>query len=170
MSGSGGFEVPMLADAGSTVMRAAYEGEPEAVTRVLASIRSFVVRYCRARIGRRDGSFAPADEIAQEVCLSVLAGLRVFLTRDTPFLAFVYGVARRKVAERFPGRPSFPGASGEPISRLLLVLPENQQEIVVLRVIVGLSVEETSEAVESSPAAVRLAQHRALAQLRNIAD
>jgi RNA polymerase sigma-70 factor (ECF subfamily) len=170
MSGSGGFEVPVPTDAGSTVMRAAYEGEPEAVAQVLASIRSFVVRYCRARLGRRDGSFAPADEIAQEVCLSVLAGLRGYLTGSAPFLAFVYGVARRKVSERFPGRPPFPGAPGDPVSRLLLVLPESQQEIVVLRVIVGLSVDETADAVESSPAAVRIAQHRALAQLRNIAD
>jgi RNA polymerase sigma-70 factor, ECF subfamily len=36
----------------------------------------------------------------------------------------------------------------------------------ILRVVVGLSAEETAEAVGSSPGAVRVAQHRALARLR----
>ena len=45
-------------------------------------------------------------------------------------------------------------------------LPEKQREILVLRVVVGLSAEETAEAVGSTPGAVRVAQHRALARLR----
>jgi RNA polymerase sigma-70 factor, ECF subfamily len=36
----------------------------------------------------------------------------------------------------------------------------------MLRVVVGLSAEETAEAVESTPGAVRVAQHRALFHLR----
>jgi RNA polymerase sigma-70 factor (ECF subfamily) len=36
----------------------------------------------------------------------------------------------------------------------------------LLRVVVGLSAEETAEAVGSTPGAVRVAQHRALARLR----
>jgi RNA polymerase sigma-70 factor (ECF subfamily) len=170
MSSSGGFEVQVLKDAESNRMRAPFDGDPEAVRQVLAAIRPFVVRYCRARIGRQEGSFAPADEVAQEVCLSVLAYSRSYLVQDRPFLAFVYDIARRTVAEAFPGPPAFSGEVNEPISRLLRVLPENQQEIVVLRVVAGLSVEETADAVASSPSAVRLDQHRALAQLRTIAD
>ncbi|MGE3254605.1 sigma-70 family RNA polymerase sigma factor, partial [Pseudonocardia sp.] len=52
------------------------------------------------------------------------------------------------------------------MSRLLDTLPEKQREILVLRVVVGLSAEETAEAVGSTPGAVRVAQHRALARLR----
>jgi RNA polymerase sigma-70 factor (ECF subfamily) len=52
------------------------------------------------------------------------------------------------------------------MSRLLEQLPEKQREIIVLRVVVGLSAEETAEAVGSTPGAVRVAQHRALARLR----
>ena len=44
--------------------------------------------------------------------------------------------------------------------------PEKQREILVLRVVVGLSAEETAEAVGSTPGAVRVAQHRALGRLR----
>lgn len=49
---------------------------------------------------------------------------------------------------------------------LLDVLPDKQRDIVLLRVVVGLSAEETAEAVGSTPGAVRVAQHRALARLR----
>ena len=55
---------------------------------------------------------------------------------------------------------------GERMAKLLRVLPEKQREIVVLRVVVGLSAEETAAAVGSTPGAVRVAQHRALTQLR----
>jgi RNA polymerase sigma-70 factor (ECF subfamily) len=54
----------------------------------------------------------------------------------------------------------------EQMSRLLDQLPEKQREIIVLRVVVGLSAEETADAVGSTPGAVRVAQHRALARLR----
>jgi RNA polymerase sigma-70 factor (ECF subfamily) len=49
---------------------------------------------------------------------------------------------------------------------LLRVLPAKQREILVLRVVVGLSAEETADAVGSTPGAVRVAQHRALSRLR----
>jgi RNA polymerase sigma-70 factor (ECF subfamily) len=52
------------------------------------------------------------------------------------------------------------------MAELLKVLPAKQREIVVLRVVVGLSAEETAEAVGSTPGAVRVAQHRALIRLR----
>jgi RNA polymerase sigma-70 factor (ECF subfamily) len=106
-----------------------------------------------------------------------------------PFLAFVYGIAAHKVAdahraagrnraeptEDIPERPTFEAGpeqmmlnveSSARMSELLAVLPEKQREILVLRVVVGLSAEETAEAVGSSPGAVRVAQHRALTRLR----
>ncbi|HWN28280.1 MAG TPA: sigma factor-like helix-turn-helix DNA-binding protein, partial [Actinomycetospora sp.] len=51
---------------------------------------------------------------------------------------------------------------------LLAQLPAKQREILVLRVVVGLSAEETALAVGSTPGAVRVAQHRAVAKLRGV--
>jgi RNA polymerase sigma-70 factor (ECF subfamily) len=50
------------------------------------------------------------------------------------------------------------------------VLPAKQREILVLRVVVGLSAEETADAVGATPGQVRVAQHRALARLRTAAS
>lgn len=164
-------------------------GDRGAVERVLATIRPLVVRYCRARLGGSDRSSVSADDVAQEVCLAVLTALPGYRVQGRPFLAFVYGIASHKVidAHRAAGRNrSEPVADvpdsvesedgpeqralrvelSEQMSRLLDQLPEKQREIIVLRVVVGLSAEETADAVGSTPGAVRVAQHRALARLR----
>ena len=49
---------------------------------------------------------------------------------------------------------------------LLDLLPERQREILILRVVNGLSTEETALALDSTTGAVRVAQHRALSRLR----
>ncbi|MGH8351362.1 MAG: sigma-70 family RNA polymerase sigma factor, partial [Pseudomonas sp.] len=54
------------------------------------------------------------------------------------------------------------------MARLLDYVSDRQREILHLRVVVGLSVEETAEAVGSTPGAVRVAQHRALNRLRAV--
>jgi RNA polymerase sigma-70 factor (ECF subfamily) len=49
-------------------------------------------------------------------------------------------------------------------------LPRLQREILMLRVMCGLSAEETAEALGRTPTAIRIAQHRALTQLRKTAS
>ncbi|MEU4249285.1 sigma-70 family RNA polymerase sigma factor [Amycolatopsis sp. NPDC026612] len=170
---------------------AAITGDDAAIARLLAAVRPLVVRYCRARVGRQERSFASADDVAQEVCLAVLTALPSYHDQGRPFLAFVYGIAQHKVADahraaarnRSDPVPEVPdGVSettgpeqralrfelNERLARLLDVLPPKQREIVVLRVVVGLSAEETAAAVSSTPGAVRVAQHRALGRLRRM--
>ncbi len=57
-------------------------------------------------------------------------------------------------------------AGSEWVREVLDSLPPLQRDIVLLRVIGGLSVEETARIVGRRPGAVRTAQHRALARLR----
>jgi RNA polymerase sigma-70 factor (ECF subfamily) len=172
-----------------TLVEAAVDGNPYARQAVLRWIRPLVVRYCRARVGNQDKMLASAEDVAQEICLAVLTALPSYHGR--PFLSFVYGIASHKVAEahrnaarnradlvlELPGTPELadgPEAQvlqSEPTERmakLLHNLPERQREVLILRVVVGLSAEETAEAVGSTPDAVRVAHHRALSRLRNL--
>jgi RNA polymerase sigma-70 factor, ECF subfamily len=174
---------------GATTVGAAVDGDRSSLERLLASLRPLVLRYCRARVGRYERSFASADDVAQEVCLAVLTALPGYQDQGRPFLAFVYGIAAHKVADahRAVARnrtepvaevPDVPETEPGPeqrvmrgeltsqMSSLLQVLPAKQREILVLRVVVGLSAEETAAAVGSTPGAVRVTQHRALARLR----
>ena len=108
-----------------------------------------------------------------------------------PFASFVFGIASHKVAdakrsaarlaiptEDLPDGPDDrPGPEetavayleAERARALLARLPVNQRELLVLRVLSGLSAEETGNELGMSAGAVRVAQHRALARLRAIA-
>ena len=176
-------------DVPDELVAAAMTGDRSAVARVLTTIRPLVVRYCRARLGRSDRSSTSADDVAQEVCLAVLKALPGYHVQGKPFLAFVYGIAAHKVVDAHrsvarsksepvselpeeldphdgPEQRAMNGALSVQMGQLLDTLPPKQREILVLRVVVGLSAEETAEAVESTPGAVRVAQHRALSKLR----
>ena len=166
-------------------------GDRAALEETLARIHPLVVRFCRARLSAGHRSLTTADDIAQEVCVAVMTALPTYCRDNRPFLAFVYGIAAHKVidAHRATSRnrsepvPEVPDVAvtadgpeqhalrvelGEEMGRLLAHLPEKQREILVLRTVVGLSAEETAIAVSSTPGAVRVAQHRALARLRRV--
>jgi len=171
------------------VVAEAVAGNRDALREVLEIIRPIVVRYCRARVGATERSGLSADDVAQEVCLAAITALPRYKDQGRPFLAFVYGIAAHKVAdahraaarnrsdptdvvpERYsleagPEQMALDSESAARMNRLLSTLPEKQREILILRVVVGMSAEETAEAVGSTPGAVRVAQHRALAKLK----
>jgi len=142
-------------------LAAAIRGDRVAVDFILRAIGPLVVRYCRARLGRTERTFASADDVAREVCMAVLAALTSYRDQGKGFLAFVHGIAAQKVIDAYR-------TAGRNRSVLLDELPEKQRAILILRVVNGLSAEETAEAVGSTPGAVRVAQHRALDRLREL--
>ena len=169
----------------------AARGQPAAIEALLEQIRPMVVRYCRARLGQISGHYHIADDVAQEVCIAVVSALPRYRDMGRPFASFVFGIASHKVAdamrnaarlaiptEDLPDGPDDrPGPEetvvayieAERARALLARLPVHQRELLVLRVLTGLSAEETGHALGMSPGAVRVAQHRALARLREIA-
>lgn len=172
------------------LVAAAVKGDRRALGSVLGVIQPFVIQYCRARLGSQNGSYGSADDVAQEVCIAVITALPGYRNQGRPFLAFVYGIAAHKVIDarraqwrnrsnpvsEVPDRAEVGGgpeqhamnsALSKQMGRLLETLPAKQREILLLRVVVGLSAEETAEAVESTPGAVRVSQHRAVARLRS---
>ncbi|MBG0813581.1 sigma-70 family RNA polymerase sigma factor [Planomonospora sp. ID82291] len=170
----------------------AVQGDRGAIESLLAQLRPMVVRYCRARLGRVSGQYHIADDVAQEVCIAVLSALPRYRDMGRPFASFVFGIASHKVADALrssvrsavptqdlpDGPDEGPGPEetvvryieAEHARRLLSRLPDNQRELLMLRVVSGLSAEETGNVLGMSPGAVRVAQHRALARLRALAE
>jgi RNA polymerase sigma-70 factor, ECF subfamily len=164
----------------------ARRGEPEAAARLLARIRPGVLRYCWAHLSSLGRGDLSPDDVAQDVCLAVFEALPRYQDRGLPFSAFVYRIAANKVADahRTPALrttdalPDPPDECLDPetravhadLSRRLLALlndlTDAQREIIVLRVAAGLSAEEVGAVLGKSPAAVRMAQSRALTRLR----
>jgi RNA polymerase sigma-70 factor (ECF subfamily) len=176
-----------------SLVPAAVGGDGRARDRLLAEIHPFVLRYCRGRLGRQETVTASADDVAQEVCLAVINALPAYTVKGLSFRAFVYGIAAHKVTDAFRaiGRtrtepvadlPDSPAGEDGPenrllavelggrLSRLLDALTPRQRDVLVLRIMVGLSAEETASVVGSTPGAVRVTQHRALNRLRSILE
>ena len=174
-----------------TLVAGAVGGDTRARDDLLTVIHPLVLKYCRARLGRQESLMSSADDVAQDVCMAVVSALPNYQLKGLSFRAFVYGIAAHKVTDAFRaiGRnraepvadlPDGPVSADGPehrllaaemsarLGRLLNHLTPRQREVLVLRLAVGLSAEETAQAVRSTPGAVRVTQHRALGRLRKI--
>jgi RNA polymerase sigma-70 factor (ECF subfamily) len=170
---------------------AAVAGDTRARDELLSEIRPLVLRYCRGRLGRQETVIGSAEDVAQDVCLAVVNALPTYTVKGLSFRAFVYGIAAHKVTDAFRaiGRnrsepvaevPDMAISHDGPEHRILAVelnhrlggllntLTERQREVLVLRLAVGMSAEETARTVGSTPGAVRVTQHRALGRLRQL--
>ncbi|WP_308215784.1 RNA polymerase sigma factor ShbA [Pseudonocardia sp. DR1-2] len=171
------------------MLAAAVAGDERAVALLLAKVHPQVERFCRARLGRRETILGSADDVAQDVCMAVLSVLPDYRPSGMSFRAFVFGIARHKIADAFramarnrcdaveelperlsreddPEQVVLDAERNDRLSDLMGLLGPRQVEILTLRIAVGLTAEETADALGSTPGAVRVAQHRALQRLR----
>lgn len=183
-----------MADLGGSVdrdvVRSAVRGDTRAEAALLAAIRPGILRYCWARLGASGRGYASPDDVAQEVCLAVFQSLRRYQDRGLPFTAYVYAIAARKVADAHraavkaysvypfdtvpepadeapgPERHALSADLFQRVAGMLHDLSDTQREIITLRIAAGLSAEEVGAVLGMTPAAVRMAQSRALARLR----
>ncbi|SOD61944.1 RNA polymerase sigma-70 factor, ECF subfamily [Streptomyces zhaozhouensis] len=190
---------PMRDDDTSAIAALAHRaatGDAQATHDLLAHVHPLALRYCRVRLSRLPGEARHfVDDLAQEVCLAVLCALPRYRDTGRPFDAFVVAIAQHKVADlqraalRHPGSMAVPSdemperpddslgpeerallsSDAEWARKLLANLPAHLRELVLLRVAVGLTAEETGHRLGMSPGAVRVAQHRALTRLRALA-
>jgi RNA polymerase sigma-70 factor (ECF subfamily) len=170
----------------------AAQGRQDAIEALLRQFRPAIVRYCRARLAQTQAGAQDADDLAQEVCLALLSALPSYQDMGRPFGAFVFAIAAHKVADAARGAarsplpvpvlPDLPdrclgpeelvlaGVDARRARVLLARLPAGQRRLLLLRVVGGLSAEDTGYVLDMSPGAVRVAQHRALIRLRALAS
>ena len=167
----------------------AAQGDEAAIAALYRAFNPALLRYLRHHVGR------VAEDVASDVWLLLAPQLAGFDGGVGRFRALMFTIARRRVIDEYRrnGRQTptvsfdeeyaeaFDQADAsdteaEAISRLTaqsaveaLVrgLPEDQAEIVLLRVLGDLDVEQVADIVGKSPGAVRVAQHRALQRLRH---
>jgi len=170
---------------------AAATGDRASVSRLLERVRQPVLGYCRARMGSRAVGLQTAEDVAQDVLLALCGALPRYRSGEKPVMAFVFGIAANKVVDAFrvAGRDRSDPTDGMPdeadagpgpelravlgsqvdeLRTLLEEIPENYREVLVLRVALHYSAEETAQIMGSSAGAVRVMQHRAMAKLRKL--
>lgn len=165
-------------------------GDSAALDELLRRIRGPVVRSCRARMSGRAVAGQTPEDVAQEVLTAVCSALHRYRAGETPWMAFVHGITRNKVNDVFraaqrdhsdpveevpdrvddmefgPEMSALRQFTRELVADLLAQLNTQQREVLILRIALGHSAEETAQLIGSTAGAVRVSQHRALARLR----
>ena len=165
------------------VLHAAASGDEGAFARLWRDAHPPLLRYLRLVAGDA------AEDVAGEVWLEVARRLRGFRGSEAEFRGWLFTLARRRVidlrrsAARRPVRltadlgdldrpatddtaaAALDNLSTEAALALIATLPQQQAEVIVLRVVAGLDVAQVARIVGKRPGAVRAAAHRGLRAL-----
>jgi RNA polymerase sigma factor (sigma-70 family) len=157
--------------------------EPELFSLVYRQYAAQVLGYLTAR-GVED-----PEAVMQEVFLAVLPRLETVTGGVSGLRTFVFSVAHARMVDdhrrrlRTPAELPFePGLDGrlelsaeaeamerispDEVQALLSVLPDDQREVLTLRLVAGLTVDQAGEVMGKSGGAVKQLQRRALIRLR----
>ncbi len=169
----------------SEALAAARRGDEDGIRILYRWLNPPLLRYLRFHAG------GASEDLASEVWLSVAGQLAAFESGPAELRALVFTIARRRVVDHY--RRQARAVSTVPVEEmadhpaladteelalaavmtrraidtLVRDLPSDQAEILLLRVLGDLDVAEVARIVGKSPGAVRVAQHRALRQLRS---
>ena len=168
----------------ATVLRAAQNGQEWAAARLFAELHPRLSRFLRAQ--------APGagDDLASEVWVAIAGGLAEFRGDSRGFRAWAFTIARRRLVDHrrkssrrrtdaapvdtFAGLPARDAPDHEAVESLagqeaaefvLSILPPDQAEVVLLRVLGDLDADQVATMMGRSANWVRVTQHRALRKL-----
>jgi RNA polymerase sigma-70 factor (ECF subfamily) len=169
----------VLGESFEAVLDAARTGEGWAFERLFDALGQPVAAYLRGA-GVED-----PDGAANEVFLRAFRGVSGFTGDEDRFRSWIFTIAhhllvdeRRRAARRGatvplehvrePAAPDDPAATlgDERVRRLLAALPPDQRDVVLLRIVADLSIEDTAAALGKRANAVKQLQHRAMRSLR----
>lgn len=187
---------PAVIGLSAELIASAQSGDAAALEHLIAYVRGQVFRYSRGRLARFTGGADIADDVTQEACLAVCAMLSNFTLPECSseavslFHGWMYAIARAKVADGqrrlmrshepidelpdavdlrpTPEEAAMSTAGMDAIGTILAMLPEKTRQVIMLRAH-GYSAEAAGNHLGMTPAAVRTAQHRGLARLRQLA-
>lgn len=158
-------------------------GSAEAFTAIYRDLARPVAAYLRAQ-GVRD-----VEDATSEVFLSVFTGIARFEGGESQLRSWVFTIAHRRAVDTWrrasrrvaeaPYEPeddvrTSPSAEagalealgGERVHEVLATLTDEQREVLVLRVVADLTVDEVAHVTGRRPGAVKALQRRALVSLR----
>ena len=144
-----------------------------------------IFKYLWLRVGDRQA----AEDLTGDVFIRMMSALPNYRFAGAPFRAWLYRIAHNLIVDhirRANLRTSVPleaieeqahdndpravvehKLQVERLQQALMQLDQNQREVVALRFVVGLSLQEVAQVIGRTEAAVKSLQHRGLAALRH---
>lgn len=167
------------------LVQQAQSGNVEAVGLLYDRHQARIFRFVRARIYDN----ALAQDLTGEIFLRMVTNLPGYRPMGVPFTAWLYSIARNHLANHiqkeankqqvlvhYNGNGSYAAVSPaqiveqqlelEAVLETLDQLDSEQREVLTLRFLVGLSLQEVADVLQKSVAAVKSIQHRGLKTLK----
>ena len=167
------------------LVRRAQKDESEAIGVLFDRYHMRIYRYIRARIFNTQ----TAHDITGEVFLRMVANIHTFQPRGVPFTAWLYRIARNYLADfiqkesRMKIVPMVEGSNAsntgvnpvvvieqkletEALLEALNHLEKIQRDVLILRFLVGLSLQETADTLDKTVSAVKSIQFRSLKAMK----
>jgi RNA polymerase sigma factor (sigma-70 family) len=165
------------------VLARAQDGSADAFTVIYADLARPVAAYLRSR------GAADVDDLTSEVFISVLTGIARFRGDQAAFRSWVFTIAHRRAVDAWrrqsrtvaveplgdretgPATASAEDLALETLSRervvaLLAGLTEDQRDVLALRVVADLTIEQVAHVMGKQVGAVKALQRRGLAAVR----
>jgi len=168
----------------TVLVRRAIAGDADAFGQLYLDHLDAIYRYIYFRVGDAH----EAEDLTEQVFLKAWEALPGYRQRGNPFASWIYRIAhnlvidhhrQRKPVETMPSDDQ-PDQTSEPLaslegviaaeevealSRAIRQLPDEQQQVVILRFIEGLRHAEVARIIGKSEGACRMIEHRALIAL-----
>lgn len=175
---------PMIGEGFESVLGAARTGAEWAWTDLYQSFAPAVLGYLRAQ------RVPEPEDLTAEVFFQIVRSLGQFEGNESDFRSWIFVIAHRKIIDdsrarkRRPSEPvpneiiesrtSTGNVEDEALDqlselyfrRLIVELTDDQKDVMLLRILGGLTVPEVAAAMGKRPGAVEALQRRAVAQLR----
>ncbi len=169
------------------ILARAQGGDEAAFARIFRDLQPALLRYLRVIASE-------AEDVAGETWLQVVAGLISFRGDEQAFRAWLFTIARHRAIDAGRSRARHPtvpldlseaaeqlvsadsadlaleAVSARAVVKLIAELPPDQAEVIMLRVVADLDSGDVARIVGKTPGAVRVAAHRGLRRLAEIAQ
>ncbi|MBN1139129.1 MAG: sigma-70 family RNA polymerase sigma factor [Anaerolineae bacterium] len=167
----------------TSLLARARQGDERAIGQLYRDYAPRIYGY----LARQVGDPAVADDLCSEVFLRALEGLPRFESRGVSIVAWLYRIAHDRAVDYFrrqARRPAVPlndelvavepgteqtldaHLRAEQLGRAIDRLTADQQQVVLLRFVADLSLQEVAHVMDKSIPAVKMLQLRALSSLR----
>lgn len=177
-----------MLDSENELIKNAIEGESSAFGLLYDYYQPRIYRFIFFKVGQKE----EAEDLTHEVFLSAWQNIRSYKNRGFPFSSWLYQIARNRIIdyyrtrksdigleeidpEKFSVPPSVYSTTEEKLELEKLInsirkLKPEYQDVIIMRFIEDMPIKEVAAFFKKSEGAVKILQHRAIAELKKLIE
>lgn len=175
-----------MLDSEKNLIERAKKGEMEPFGHLYDHYVAPIYRFVLVKVNNK----AEAEDLTHDVFLSAWQNIKSYKHKGFPFSSWLYQIARNKVIDHYRTRKAHTSFENldenllkvvgvaenrletilevEKVKQAIAQLSPEQQDVIIMKFVEDLSNEEIAGALKKSEGAVRLLQHRAINNLKEI--